>query len=199
MWFCLIEWQKLVLRGGRWVPDVWGALTFTPNIINPQSYGCYVFHSFALNPIVPPSVIDYRAILAPFEKALPMTLPYIQIQMERNRNIIVGESQFHFPDSSHPLSSGPSQNLLDKKVRGPSPLTFSSNEFWEGGEESGRKESRNLNWDSPREVLLTTSNTVHSGSIQTLSTYFTFCYVTALFWNWFNCYFPSSIYTQYTP
>ena len=36
--------------------------------------------------------------------------------------------------SPHPLSSPPSQNPLDTKARGPSPLTFSSNGFWGGRE-----------------------------------------------------------------
>jgi hypothetical protein len=43
------------------------------------------------------------------------------------------------PYSLRPFSSPNSQNPLDEKARGPVPLTFSSNWFWEGGEERGRE------------------------------------------------------------
>ena len=45
-----------------------------------------------------------------------------------------GRTQLHTP-RVHPLSSSPSQNPLEEKVREGGPLAFSSNEFW-GGDES---------------------------------------------------------------
>jgi hypothetical protein len=43
--------------------------------------------------------------------------------------VSLGESQLHFLDLLHPLSSASSQNPLDKNVRVPSSLTFLSNGF----------------------------------------------------------------------
>lgn len=77
----------MVLKGARWFPDVWGALTFTRNTIKPQSYGFFRVPRFPFDPIVPPPfpVMDYRAKLAIWGKAS-------QVQMG-----LVEEHRLHWP------------------------------------------------------------------------------------------------------
>lgn len=65
MWFGVMEWQWAVLKGGRWFPDVWGALTFTRNTIKAGSYGFFRVPFLPFDPAVPSSpATDYGAKLA---------------------------------------------------------------------------------------------------------------------------------------
>lgn len=75
MWFGVMEWQWAVLKGVRWFPDVWGALTFTRNTIKAGSYGFFRLPFLPFDPAVPPSpATDYGAKLAIWGE-------YSQVQM----------------------------------------------------------------------------------------------------------------------
>lgn len=65
MWFGVMERQRAVLKGVRWFPDVWGALTFARNTIKAGSYGFFRLPFLPFDPAVPPSpATDYGAKLA---------------------------------------------------------------------------------------------------------------------------------------